>query len=181
MERKVSGGLIGGLILIVGGILLLINQMLPDVWGQFFGNFFLLGLGLVFVVAGIVTRVVGWFIPGGILTGLGGGMALLASPWASRLPGEEGGWFLIVFAAGFLLIPILSAIFSHEAHWWPLIPAGIIGLVGLAVVFGGRYMDVLEWVGRLWPFALIITGVLVIWKMRRPSVEEPQEPVEKHA
>jgi hypothetical protein len=181
MKRTINGGLIGGLILVLGGILALIGQFAPDAWGGFFGMFLLLGLGLIFMVAGILTRESGWFIPGGILTGLGAGVALLTSPWASRLPGDEGGWFLLVFAAGWVLIPIMTAIFAEETHWWALIPGGIIGLVGAAVLFGGVFMNALEWAGKLWPLALIVAGGLLLWKARRPPAVESEKPVEKHA
>jgi hypothetical protein len=181
MKRKVNGGLIGGLVLILGGILALAAQFAPDMWGDFFGTYLLLGLGLIFIVAGILTREDGWFIPGGILTGLGAGVAVVSSSWAARLPGDEGGWFLLVFAAGWALIPIMTAIFSDETHWWALIPGGIIGLVGAAVLFGGVFTDVLEWAGKLWPLALIFVGVFVLWKARRPATQEPEKPVEKHA
>ncbi len=180
MRRRGDRGLIGGLILVVGGILLLINQWLPDLWGGLFGTYFLLGLGIVFLVAGIVSRAAGWFIPGGILTGLGVGMAFEASSWVSHLPGRDGGWLLVFFAAGWFLIPVLTAIFTDENYWWAMIPGGIIGLVGLAVLFGGVYMDALEWVGKLWSVALIIIGALIIWRVSRRRIEEPQEPMEKH-
>lgn len=181
MERKAKGGLIGGLILLVVGILALIGQFVPDAWGGFFGTFLLLGLGLVFLAIGIVTREGGWFVPGGILTGLGAGTGLLVSPLADRMGGNEGGWFLLVFAAGWVLIPIMTAIFTDETHWWALIPGGIIGLVGLAVLFGGVFTDTLEWVGKLWPLALIIAGALLLWRVRRHSTEDIEKPVEKHA
>ena len=179
MERKINGGLIGGLVLLLGGILALIGQFVPDAWGEFFGTFLLLGLGLVFMAAGIISREAGWFIPGGILTGLGGGVALISGSWAARLPGDEGGWFMLTFAAGWLLIPIMTAIFAEETHWWALIPGGIIGLVGAAVLFGGVFTDALEWVGRLWPLALIVAGALLLWKARRPITIDDQ-PFEKH-
>ena len=184
MERKVNGGLIGGLILLFVGIVALIGQFVPDTWGEFFGTFLLLGLGLVFLAAGIITREGGWFIPGGILTGLGAGTALITSSFGQRLSGDEGGWFLLVFAGGWLLIPIMTAIFARETHWWALIPAAIIGLVGLAVLFGGVFMNTLEWVGKLWPIVLIIAGGLLLWKVRRGPgevQEKTEQPVEKTA
>lgn len=180
MERKANGGLVGGLILLIVGVLALIGQFMPDTWGGFFGTFLLLGLGLVFMAIGIITREAGWFIPGGILTGLGAGTALLTSSLIDRLGGNEGGWFLLVFAAGWVLIPIMTAIFARETHWWALIPAAIIGLVGLSVLYGGVFMDALEWVGKLWPVALIIAGGLLLWKVRRGPTEEVEKPVEKH-
>lgn len=181
MERKINGGLIGGLILILGGILALIGQFVPDTWGELFGTYLLLVLGLIFVGAGILTREEGWFIPGGILTGLGAGIALVASPWSARLPGDEGGWFLILFAAGFALITVMTVIFGDETHWWALIPAAIIGLLGAAVTFGGVFWTSMEWVGKLWPLVLIIIGGSLLWKARRSNLKEPEKPVEKHA
>lgn len=181
MERKANGGLIGGLILLFVGIVALIGQFVPDTWSEFFGTFLLLGLGLVFMAVGIITREGGWFIPGGILTGLGAGTALITSSFGARLSGDEGGWFLLVFAAGWFLIPLMSVIFSDDTHWWALIPGGVIALVGLAVLFGGVFMDTLEWVGKLWPIVLIVAGGLLLWKVRRGPHEEPEKPVEKTA
>lgn len=180
MERKRNGGLVGGLILLIVGVIALLGQLLPDSLGGLFGTFLLLGLGLAFMAIGIVTRESGWFIPGGILTGLGAGTALLTSSLINSLSGDEGGWFLLIFAAGWVLIPIMSVIFTKETHWWALIPAAIIGLVGLSVLYGGVFMNALEWVGKLWPVVLIIAGGLLLWKVRRAPDEEVEKPVEKH-
>lgn len=181
MKRNVNGGLIGGLLLLGAGIVTLIGQLMPGVWGQSFATFLLLGLGLAFMAAGIYTREDGWFIPGGILTGIGAGVALLASSWSGRLPGDEGGWFLVIFALGWFLIPLMSSLFSDETHWWALIPGGIIGLVGAAVLFQGVFTDALEWVGRLWPLALIVAGALLLWRVRHPSAQKGETAQEKHA
>ncbi len=32
-------------------------------------------------------------------------------------PGDEDGWFLPAYAGGWLLIPLLTAIFAEETHW----------------------------------------------------------------
>lgn len=180
MKHKINGSLIGGLILLIGGILALISQFLSDSMSEFFATYILLGLGLVFITAGILTREDGWFIPGGILTGLGSGIVLLTGPWADRLPGDEGGWFLLLFSAGFFLITIMTAIFTEETHWWAAIPGSIIGLVALAVLYGGVFMNALEWLGKLWPLALILAGIAILWKMRHHSADEDEKPLEKH-
>jgi hypothetical protein len=180
MSKKTNSAAIGGAILILAGILALIGQIIPDSFGELFGTFLLLGLGIVFLLAGILTRESGWFIPGGILTGLGAGVGLITSSLFSRLSGDEGGWFLLVFAAGWFLIPVMSILFTQEKHWWALIPGGIIGFVGLAVLFGGVFMNALEWFGYLWPIALIAAGLYILWRIRHPKDEE-SEPVEKTA
>lgn len=168
MKRKVNGSLIGGLLLLGAGIVTLIGQLMPGVWGQSFSTFLLLGLGLVFMAAGIYSRQDGWFIPGGILTGLGAGVALLASSWSNRLPGEEGGWFLIIFALGWFLIPVMSSLFSDENHWWALIPGGIMLTIGLGLVAGAFEVII--------PVALVVAGLFLL---ARQFVRGGSRPVEE--
>jgi predicted membrane protein len=74
----------------------------------------------------------------------------------------------------------MSIIFTHDKHWWALIPGSIIGLVGLSVLFGGVFMNILEWFGYLWPIALIAAGLFILWRIRHPK-EEKSEAVEKTA
>lgn len=181
MASKTKSNLLTGLILVAVGIVALLFQWMPNTLGQNLGQYLLLGLGVIFLAVGIATREGGWFIPGGILSGLGAGVVLVSSPLAARLGGDEGGWFMLAFAGGWLLIPLLTAIFAEETHWWALIPAGIIAVIGLAVLYGGFFLSALEWAGRLWPLALIVGGVLLLWKARRPAADESEKPVEKHA
>ncbi len=181
MANKTKGNLLTGFLLVAVGIVALLVQFMPNTLGDNLGRFLLLGLGVIFLALGIATREDGWFIPGGILSGLGAGVLLVSSPLAARLGGDEGGWFLLAFAGGWFLIPLLTAVFADETHWWALIPGGIIGLVGLTVLYGGLFANVLEWAGRLWPLGLIIGGVLLLWQSRRPATAETEKPVEKHA
>lgn len=92
------------------------------------GIFLVLLLGLVFIAWGIGTHTAGLLIPGGILSGIGTGIALEA-----LLPGTndlDGGVFLLSFAAGWFSIVVLSRVFTHEPQWWPLIPGGIMAGIG---------------------------------------------------
>ncbi len=169
--------LIGGLILITGGALTLLSRLVPDSWGLGFGLFVLLGLGAAFLAAGILTREAGWLIPGGILTGIGAGVALVDGPLARlipALPGDEGGLFMLAFAGGWFLITILSALFTDETHWWPLIPGGIMALIGLAAGFGGLFGNALNALGQLWPLGLIFAGLWVLFGTRRAGGESKQ-------
>ena len=176
--------LVGGLILIIGGALALIGQVVPDSWGLSFGLLGLLGLGLIFHIAGLLTREAGWFIPGGILTGIGVGIALVeGGPLANLvptgwLPGDEGSLFMLAFAGGWFLITLTTALFTDETHWWPLIPGGIMLLIGLAAGFGSVFGTALSLLGRAWPVALIAAGLYVLYQARRgekqPADDAPQ-------
>lgn len=160
------GNVVGGLILIAAGVLALAAQFI-DI-GEMMGWIVLGGLSLIFIVAGIATRESGFFIPGGILAGLALGVMLMTGP--VELPGieDDGGLFLLAFAAGWVLIPVLSIIFSREErHLWALIVAAILALVGAGVSFGGAAMDALELLGKIWPIFLIAGGLLILLKRPR--------------
>ena len=116
-------------------------------------------------------------------TGIGTGLALVDGPLAQfvpagLLPGDEGGLFMLAFAGGWFLIPVLTALFADETHWWPLIPGGIMLLIGLAAGFGSIFGTVLSLVGNLWPIALIAAGLYVLYQARRgekqPTDDVPQ-------
>lgn len=184
IKVKDRGPVLGGLMLIFGGLLALIGQIVPESWGLGFGVLVLLGLGLGFIVVGVLTRQAGWFIPGGILTGIGAGVALIDGPLARLLPanvfpGDDGGLFMIAFAGGWFLITVLTAIFTDETQWWPIIPGAIMLLIGLAAGFGSVFGTVLSWVGRGWPVILIVIGLYIIVQGRRPRRREPVERIEK--
>lgn len=153
--------IISGLVLILLGGLFLVNQMveIPSV-----GKLFLPGLGLIFLVWGMVTRTGGLLIPGGILTGIGAGVYLME---ALPLEGEQdGGVFLMAFGGGFALITLLSLVFSTEKHWWALIPGSILAAIGVALYIGGTALKILETIGNFWPVALILVGIWVIFRRR---------------
>lgn len=165
-EGRGRGNFVGGLILIVVGVLALLAQFV-DI-GEMMGWIVLGGLSLVFIVAGIATRQSGFFIPGGILAGLALGVLLTIERVEIPFVEDEGGLFLLAFAAGWVLIPVLSIIFTHgERHLWALIVAAIMALVGAAVSFGGAAMDALELLGRIWPIFLIAGGLLILLKRPR--------------
>jgi hypothetical protein len=123
-------------------------------------------LATAFLVVGFATRSSGWFIPGGILAGISGGVYLLESGWIPEA--VEGGAFLLVFAAGWVLIAGLSRLFTREAHDWALIPGGIMAVIGGLVLLGEqgvRWLDLLFTVFNFtWPLALIGVGIYLIWR-----------------
>ena len=172
MRRK-RNDWIGGLILIGLGLLFLLNQL--SGWDIFstLGTFIVLGLGLIFLVWGVLTREPGLMIPGGILSGIGAGIVLIAGPFAIPAGYDDGAVFLGSFAVGWALITLFSAIFSDKTQWWALIPALVFALISGALLQDGSLMVVVEWLGKLWPVFLIFAGLVVLFGARKGATREP--------
>jgi hypothetical protein len=162
-----SGAWIGGLILILIGAYLLVTQFFQASW---MGLAFLPGLGLIFVTAALVSQKRGLLIPGGILAGIGAGAILVSGNFFSLTEPVSGGIFMLAFALGWGLISLLSLAIpvggSRQAMTWPLIPGGIIGLVGVAMLAGEVGLKTLQIAGYAWPVILIAIGAYIILKRR---------------
>jgi hypothetical protein len=158
-ETSNRNRMVVGVMLVVIGLMALALQFinLGNLVWLVFG-----GLAFVFIATGIITRTFGLVIPGGILAGLGLGIFLMQQPLAALDGANEGGIFLVAFAAGWGLIALLSPLTGEGFQWWPLIPGGIIGAVGLALLSGDFGISILQFVGYLWPVALIVGGLYLL-------------------
>jgi hypothetical protein len=161
----------GGILLVIAGLFLLLNQLVAfDLnGGVFFGT-----LGLFFILWGATNRNAGLLIPGGIVTGLSIGIFLVED--TQLIPEQyQGGVFVIALAAGFGLITLLTRIFVEKAHWWALIVAGLLALVGSGIIIvempdAGMLQQVVEAAFTasqyLWPLVLVGLGLWIIFKKR---------------
>ena len=164
-KGKSTGGVVGGIALIVLGLIALLAQFVD--LGETAGLLILPALGLIFLLWGILTRQSGLLVPGGILSGLGAGTLLITGPYEAAGGETQGGIFLLAFAAGWFLIPVLSVIFTGDNHWWALIPGAILAFVGVGLLFGGAALTVLEFLGNIWPVFLILAGLYLILRRAR--------------
>jgi len=147
----------GALLVVIGIALLLIN--LTGVGGV---AVVLLG-GLAFLATYLATRSYGFLVPGGILTGFGA--ALVAQDLG--LVADIG---LIGLGAGFLLIPLvqlLSGAPQDSGWWWPLIPGGILVVLGVVEHLQGGAA------GLILPAILIILGLSFLLSAAWRSVPAP--------
>ena len=161
----------GGILLVIAGLFMLLNHVVEINIG---GGIFFGALGLFFILWGAVNRNAGLLIPGGILTGLS--MAVFLVEDANMVPEHyQGGVFVIALAVGFALITLLTRIFTGEAHWWALIVAGILALVGGGIVIvempnAGMLKQVVETIFTasqyLWPLVLVGLGLWIIFKKK---------------
>jgi len=139
-----------GIILVVIGLVLLGAQ-----WFSVTGGAVLGGIAAVFLAAHVGTGIYGLRIPGLILAGLAFGVGLQESGID-----PQGGFVVIGLAGGFLAIYLVDAITGHTERWWPLIPGGILAVVGTSELVEGTAAA--ETVARLWPLAIIVAGITVL-------------------
>ena len=145
-----------------GVILLVIGSVawLSQAYGWNLGLMTPLLLGLGFLGWAVFGRECALLIPGGILTGLGTG--LLVQRYADLGRDFGAGTLLLCFAAGWLLIPLLSWLVFQRRMLWPLWPAAALAFAGL-MRFGGP--DVRAWfraVRGYWPAALIVVALFLL-------------------
>jgi hypothetical protein len=164
--------LVGGILLIGLGFLALLGQFVN--FTETLGLLVLPLLAAAFLAAGILTRHAGFIIPGGILGGIGLGTILIEGPFSHIQEDSQGGIFLLSFAAGWALITILTAILTNETHWWPLIPGGIMAVIGGSIMIGGLFNDALVLLGKIWPVFLIVGGVYILLKGSQRNREKFQ-------
>jgi len=175
-RRSRRNPMVGGLVLIALGLLALLGQYFDFAWSA---PLALLAFAGLFIIAGIITRESGYFIPGGILAGIGVGIGSTQMEIEAFSGLDDGGVFLFLFSLGWALIPVLSMIFTKDRHLWALIPGTIIGLVGLALMWGGMALDALELLGTIWPVFLILLGVYILFRRQRPEEVVEKQPEEQ--
>ena len=122
-------------------------------------------LGVAFLGWALAGRIFGLLIAGGILTGIGVG--ILAERWFGHGTGARDGLFLVCFAGGWLLIPLLGLAVFRRRVWWPLIPAAVLGVLGLGQLGYPELTRVWREARDYWPYALIVLGLVLLFKAPR--------------
>lgn len=156
-KRERQGGLIAGIILIIIGIaVLLINFKLVE------PGFMLVALGASFLVAFVFMRLIGFLIPGMILFWLGIAVTLNQSNILN--PRLDGPVILTALGLAFMSIFIFM---GRRRHWWPLIPGGILLVLGVASLLALQNLlpfTVGQLANLILPAILIIIGLWLIFR-----------------
>ncbi len=163
----------GGILLIIAGVFLLLNQLgiLP---GQLF--LFMLALGFIatYVLLGARKEYgnVGFLIPGTVL------LAIAVYAALAERPGFEDfspAYFFLGLSLSFLAIFIVHTFWfknmDHGERFWPVYPAaGLLLLSGvISMSASGRWVDNLYLLNYLWIVALIAVGLWMVIKSIRRS------------
>ena len=144
--------LTSGLSLIILGISILLAQ-----YFAFGPGVFLTMLALVFLIPYTLTHSYSLLIPGCVLAGIGLGLLF------GRALARPDTAVAIGLGLSFIVIYIVQAFIAGESHWWPLIPGGILVLVGLAETVP----DMQPVIERGWPIVLILIGLGIVSQIVR--------------
>ena len=121
------------------------------------------GIGVAFIAAYLATRQYGLLIPGGILSGLGIELVVAAQ-------GGPDDAAALGLGLGFVAIWAIDGVLGEgDAAWWPLIPGGILTVVGASQIAGIRDIGI-----YLVPVALIIVGGSLLLRPSRDRRDPSQ-------
>jgi hypothetical protein len=163
-SRRTRDRVIAGIALIAIGIVVLIAQLMnrPELsW------IIVPMLGLIFLIWGVAARTIGLIIPGGILSGIGLGLYFMFERTIDTSDEQTAGVLLVCFAGGWVVISLLSLLTREGFQWWPLIPGGIIAVIGLALLGGGVAMQLVKIAGYAWPLILVGVGIYLLLRRRQ--------------
>jgi hypothetical protein len=121
-----------------------------------------LAIGFSFLIWGMAVSQIGLQIPGLIVSTVGIGVY---NGWKSvgDINGlRDTGVMLVWFSLGWLLITVFSRIFVKKFIWWPLIPGGILVMVGSGLYIGGNPSNATAFLQNTGSIALILLGVYLI-------------------
>lgn len=136
-------------------------------------------LSAVLVGIGAVRRESAWFIPGGILAGIGLGLGEYlsdASPLAAYLGDDmqtglgddaQTGVFLLSFALGWVGVFALSKWLGDVPNTWALIPALVMSVIGALLLSAGVGERIFEAASYLWPLGLVVLGAYLVLRAER--------------
>jgi hypothetical protein len=153
-QTRNSGAYVGATLLILIGLF----ALMANLGGPRIGEEAVpLGVGIAFMVAYALTRRYGFLVPGGILTGVGGGI------WIASLVGasDNGPYAVIGGGLGFLLIYALDILLSgRAARWWPVVPGVVMLVVGSGMATGDQ--ELVRQIGIWSPLLLIALGIWIL-------------------
>lgn len=121
-----------------------------------------ISLGLAFLIWGSFKKWIGLLIPGSLLVGIGPGIYY---PWRVFDNGNgltQTGEMLVWFALGWVLMIFFSRIVLNKFIWWPMIPAGVLTMVGWGLYVGGNPQNAVSFIGNSGSIVLIIFGLYLL-------------------
>lgn len=149
----VPAGALGG----IGAGLLFSNLA----WGALF-LYVGIAVGVALLAWGLLDKLIGLVIAGCIVATVAAGVALAWGVPAERGALAQTGLMLVVFAFGWGLITLGGRIVLRRFLWWPLIPGGILAVVGYGLYISGDPNNALGFIGNTGSIGLMIFGMYLL-------------------
>ena len=121
-----------------------------------------LSISVVFLLWGLTKQKVGLIIPGLLMSTIGIGVSTAWKSAENPNGLQDTGIMLLWFALGWLLITVFSRIIKKTFTWWPLIPGGLLLMVGSGLYIGGNPENTLGFLRNTGSIALILFGFYLI-------------------
>jgi hypothetical protein len=162
MDRRRRSSLVGGVILVLIGAWFVAVQLVPGLatWVQVEVTWplFIVAIGAILFVVGLVTAAPGLAVPACIVAGVGGILYFQAA--SGRWVTGSYAWGLMpsFVGLGILLANMLDGKLGKGVR-----EGGVLIIIGL-VVFGalGAAFGELGWLGPYWPLLVVALGVLMV-------------------
>jgi hypothetical protein len=119
-------------------------------------------LGLAFLVWSVSQRLFGLAIPGSLLIGVGLGVFLGWNNLEHINGLTQTGMTLVWFGISWGLIIIFGRVIMERFIWWPLIPGGVLAMVGWGLYIGGNPSSALSFIGNTGSLGLVIVGAYLL-------------------
>lgn len=127
-----------------------------------FTLYVLVGLAVALLVWGFAASLFGLIIPGSLLLGIAPGIYLAWGRMIEQNSLARTGIMLVCFALGWGLITVFSRRVTQRFVWWPLIPGGVLAMVGWGLYIGGNPDNALSFIGNTGSIGLILVGIYLI-------------------
>lgn len=109
-------------------------------------------------------------VAGSLLAGLAAAVALVAGPLAGGREAVITGGLLLGFAAGWALLAVLSARFTHRPQRWAAVPAAAMGISSAGLIALAPGAGTLSALGWVWPpLLLVLVTWMIVRARRRPA------------
>ncbi len=120
------------------------------------------GIGVILLVWGLFWRLYGLIIPASLLVTIGPGIFIAWGTNTAVNPLSKTGLMIAAFSFGWGLIVFFARIILAKFVWWPLIPGGVMAMVGWGLYIGGDPGGAPSFIANTGSVALIIFGLYLL-------------------
>lgn len=163
MSSSQRSALTGGLILIILGVIFLLGQVAPGLFGwldAFSWPLIVVGVGVLLLIIGVLTNTPSMAVPASIVGGIG-----LLLYWQNQTGNWDSWAYAWALIPGFVGVGTL-VMGMWQGNWdeargglWLMVISALLFVV-FGSFLGGLFGGNLGFIGRWWPLALIALGVL---------------------